>query len=216
MAAESPGRTGRAYRSPRRAQAAEETHARILDAARRLFLEHGYAPVTVGDIARAAGTAVPTVYASTGGKAAVLATIIDAAVRDPIVEHTLAEVRAAADAREAVRRTAHGVRTDNERYHDVVRVMVTAAATDESAAETLAAADADYRAALADVAAGLDGRGALRPGLALGKATDILWFLLGHQAWHLYVAELGWSWDEAERWLGEQAAIALLAPDPSG
>ncbi|WP_107081678.1 helix-turn-helix domain-containing protein [Streptomyces sp. SBT349] len=42
------------------------------DAATRLFVDHGSANVTVADIAREAGTAVPTVYASTGGKGAVL------------------------------------------------------------------------------------------------------------------------------------------------
>jgi hypothetical protein len=53
---------------------------------------------------------------------------------------------------------------------------------------------------------------ALKPGLTPGKATDVLWFYLGHQAWHLLTADQGWSWDEAEQWLGEQASSAPLDP----
>src|SRR5438034_8851410 len=68
---------------------------------------------------------------------------------------------------EVIAVTVHGVRVENERYHDVIQVMV-----------------------------------------------GILWFYLGHQAWHLLTAGQQWSWDDAERWLGEQAATALLDPGP--
>ncbi|MFD2468892.1 helix-turn-helix domain-containing protein [Amycolatopsis silviterrae] len=50
----------RPYRADRRANAAAETRTAILDAARRLFVEHGCATVTVADIAREAETAIPT------------------------------------------------------------------------------------------------------------------------------------------------------------
>jgi hypothetical protein len=47
--------------------------------------------VTVQDIAHEASTAVPTVYASTGGKAAILATLTEEAVRDPVpLEYSIA------------------------------------------------------------------------------------------------------------------------------
>lgn len=67
----------RPYRNDRRAEAAAGTRAAILEAALRLFVAHGYAKVTIGDIARKAGTAVPTVYASTGGKSAILTVLIN-------------------------------------------------------------------------------------------------------------------------------------------
>jgi hypothetical protein len=44
------------------------------------------------------------------------------------------------------------------------------------------------------------------------RATDLLWFYFGHQSWHTLVAELGWTWDEAEEWLRERAATDLLKP----
>jgi AcrR family transcriptional regulator len=208
------GNAGRPYQSPRRARAAAETRATILAAAMRLFLERGYGRVTIADIARAAATAVPTVYASTGGKSAILATLIDQAERDPVVEATFAAIRDSRTPREAIRATAHGVRVDNERYHDLIRVMVTAATLDDTATATLVESDRRYRRALARTADRLRELGALKPGMTLDRATDILWFHLGHQAWHLLVADRGWSWDDAESWLAEQISTALLDPAP--
>jgi AcrR family transcriptional regulator len=46
-----------------RARKRDETHQRIYDTAMRLFAEHGYDRVSVGDIARDAKVSVPTFYA---------------------------------------------------------------------------------------------------------------------------------------------------------
>jgi AcrR family transcriptional regulator len=208
------GKAGRPYQSPRRARAAADTRATILTTAMRLFLEHGYGGVTVSDIAQDAAIAVPTVYASTGGKAAILATLIDTAQRDPIVEATLSAVGDCRTPHEVIRVLAHGVRVDNQRYHDIIQVMVAAATLDETATATLVESDRRYRQALAQAAHRLQDLHVLKPGLTLDQATDILWFYLGHQAWQLLVSDRQWSWDDAEAWLGEQASTALLAPEP--
>ncbi|MFH9969220.1 TetR/AcrR family transcriptional regulator [Streptomyces mirabilis] len=200
----------RPYRAGRRAEAAAETRAAILDAALRLFLEHGYGKVTVGDIARESGTAVPTVYASTGGKASILAHLISKGIGDPIVDQTLVAVRASHEPREAVAIATHGVRVDNERYCALLQILITAATLDETAAETLTGANRVYRKALAIVAGQLEGMHALREGLTQGRATDILWFFLGHQSWRLYVTDCGWSWNDTEQWLADQVSAALL------
>jgi hypothetical protein len=110
---------------------------------------------------------------------------------------------------------AHGVRVDNERYHDMVQVMVAAATLDQTATATLVESDRRYRQALTQAAHRLQDLHALSPDMTLDRATDILWFYLGHQVWHLLVADRQWSWDDAEAWLGEQASMALLEPEPS-
>src|SRR5580700_1072542 len=60
------------YHSERRQEQAEATRQAILDAARTLFIERGYAGTTVADIAAAARVAVPTVYVSVGTKPEIL------------------------------------------------------------------------------------------------------------------------------------------------
>ena len=112
-----------------------------------------------------------------------------------------------------IRLAAHGTRVDNQRYHDIVRVVKTAAATDEAAAEVIAQSDRDYLRALSHVTRRLQQTRALRRGLSGRQATDILWFYFGHDAWHLFVFDRHWSWDDTERWLGEQAAVALIEGD---
>jgi Bacterial regulatory proteins, tetR family len=63
--------------TPHDAEVRVGTRATILATATRLFLAHGYGRVTVNDIAQEAHLAVPTVYASTGGKSAILSTLIE-------------------------------------------------------------------------------------------------------------------------------------------
>jgi AcrR family transcriptional regulator len=202
----------RPYRSVRRADAADETRARILDAATRLFVDKGYGKVTVNDIAREAGVAVPTVYASTGGKTAILGTIIDEAVRDPVVDETLAAVRKATDAREVINLIANGTRVDNERYRDIIEVNRTAAAVDETATEILERSNRMYRQALAAALPRLREMNALQDQMTDQRATDLLWYYFGHRSWQTLVGELGWPWDDAEEWLRERAASGLLKP----
>ena len=205
-----PEQPTRHYRSERRSAAAAATRRAILDAALRLFVERGYGRVTVQDIADEASIAVPTVYASTGGKAAVLGAIISNATHDPIVDETLAAIDECDTALEVLRVTTHGVRTDNERHRDVIAVMRDAAASDQTAAAILAESDAFYREALARTADRIQEIGALKPGVTRERAIDVLWFFLGHHAWVLLVSDQRWTWEEAERWLGAQLRAALL------
>jgi AcrR family transcriptional regulator len=178
----------------------------------RLFVDKGYGKVTVNDIAREAAVAVPTVYTSAGGKTAILATIIDGAVRDPVVDATLSAVRRAQDPREVINVIANGTRVDNERYHDIIQVNRTAAAVDQKATEILERSNLAYRAALAAALPRLREMHALQDHFTDERATDVLWFYFGHRSWHTLVAELGWTWDEAEEWLRERAATDLLKP----
>jgi len=176
----------------------------------RLFCEHGYGKVTVQDIAREASTAVPTVYASTGGKAAILGTLIEDAMGDPIVAETQSAVDQCADAREAIRVLVHGVRVDNERYHDIIQVMKDAATLDDTAAGVLARSDELYRQYLGQSVDHVRKAGTLRPGLTPERAADIAWYYLGHQSWSLLALSRQWPWDDAEQWVAEQLTAALL------
>jgi AcrR family transcriptional regulator len=59
----------------------EETHARVVAAASRLFLERGYRATTVRDVAAAAGVSVGTVM-TVGDKDALLVATFDALIGD--------------------------------------------------------------------------------------------------------------------------------------
>src|SRR5580700_9946586 len=65
---------GRVGRPPR--EQAGEVDARILDAARRVFLEHGLAGASIDEIANVARAGKPTIYARFPGKEALFAAVV--------------------------------------------------------------------------------------------------------------------------------------------
>src|SRR5260370_40977528 len=75
-----PGPVKRRYDATRRRQAADRTRAAILDAARTLFTERGYAATPMTAIADRAGVAVDTVYASAGRKPELARLLIETAI----------------------------------------------------------------------------------------------------------------------------------------
>ncbi|MGH3211684.1 MAG: hypothetical protein ACRDNO_28390, partial [Trebonia sp.] len=54
--------------------------------------------------------------------------------------------------------------------------------------------------------------GALRDGLDVTKATDMLWLYFGYAGLFAMHDDNGWSWDKAEVWLADQAIHAVLRP----
>ena len=208
-------KVARPYRSELRAKAAAQTRTTILATAMRLFLERGYAKVTVNDIAQQANLATPTVYASTGGKSAILSTLMSELQEgNPAIEEILVAIRRCRSGQEVIAVTAHGTRVTNDRYHDILQMMVAAAAVDDAAAEIRTRSDQRYRAALSDAVRRLKSLRALKKGLTEKQAVDVLWFLFGYQTWHVFVYDQHWSWDEAESFLTAQATTALTATSP--
>ena len=67
----------RRYDSTRRRQAAEQTHARILSAARELFTAQGYPATSVTQIAARAQVSVDTLYTAVGRKPQLLLAVHD-------------------------------------------------------------------------------------------------------------------------------------------
>src|SRR4051812_47450711 len=63
-----PVKEPRRYESPRRQEQARLTREAILDAARRRFLERGFAVTTVASVASDAGVSADTIYKTYGGK----------------------------------------------------------------------------------------------------------------------------------------------------
>lgn len=65
------------YDSSRRRASAEATRTRVLQAARELFVNRGFAATSVADIAKLAGVSVDTLYATVGRKPQLLLAVHD-------------------------------------------------------------------------------------------------------------------------------------------
>jgi AcrR family transcriptional regulator len=95
----SDGASGGDWRSRRR----DETRDRIYTAAMRLFEEHGFEQVSVGQIAAAAGISVPTFYAHFASKDQVVIVPVPARVISAVISEQPADLPDA----ERVRRAVH-------------------------------------------------------------------------------------------------------------
>ena len=194
----------------RREEYAEATRKAIVEAARKLFCASGYFGTKVEDIAAEARVSPATIYAVTGGKQGLLQTLMDMGTAAPNVAATHEAIAATQDPVEVIDRTARGIRRVREGFGDIARVIIQTAPHDESAAETYAVAVKRYRDALAVTAQRLADLDALREGMGVERATDILWFYFGFAGLDTLIKDNGWDCDSAEKWLAQQARKALL------
>ncbi|MFG3660956.1 TetR/AcrR family transcriptional regulator [Streptomyces sp. NPDC047706] len=201
----------RKYHSPRRTHSAAATREAILGNAHALFLERGYAGVTVGEIAEAANIAVPTVYASVGNKPSILTALLEPAISDPAIARNLAAVEASDDPRSVIELTAEGTRQTHERHWDLVYGLFYRNPPGEPAVQAVLNRGADdYVQALTRVAARLVALDGLRTDVPPSEVLDVLFFYLGPHAWMTLVGERAWSFDRAEAWIAQSACQALL------
>ena len=92
-----------------------------------------------------------------------------------------------------------------------MRIVLATAPHDPDVSEPLAAATARYREGMALTAQRLADIGALKPGVSVSAATDVLWFYFGYSSYFTLTDENGWTLARAESWLLAQASSALLA-----
>ena len=201
-----------------RSRQAAETRRRIVDAAARLFLRHGYAATSMNAIAAEAGVAVQTVYASIRTKRDVLEMVIQLTVRGEEDEVPLAagaswrEMEAEADPRHKLAMFARIHRQICQREAGLFVVLETAAAVDAEIEPLLRDKERFRYEDQRRVARSLARQGQLRTGLSARKASDIIWALAGERVYVALVQERGWSVGDFEAWLTDQLAAALL-PD---
>jgi AcrR family transcriptional regulator len=191
-----------------------QTAARIVAAATRLFLEHGYVNTTMAAVAEEAGVAVQTLYLAFGSKAAILAEVHDLAVvgageNVPVLEQPWVDhVRAETDGLRALKLVMDNGLGISERAASVYEKIQTAAA-DTEVADLLAKVRMQRLQTVRELAAIL----ATKPGFAaesLDRAADILYALVSVEVYHLYVVERDWIADEWRAWAYDDAARCLF------
>jgi hypothetical protein len=83
-------------------------------------------------------------------------------------------------------------------------------------AASLQVATARYRRSFEIVAAHLEKHRAIRSGVDVATAAEVLWFYFGYSSYYTLHNEIGWSYDRAQKWLAEGAIKALLPQDLCG
>ena len=184
------------------------TQRLIVDAARKLFLERGYAATTMDAIAEEAGVAVSTVYAAFKNKRTILRAIREAWHEQTRAREINEEASRQPDPERRLEMVVNATRRQWETGGAVVAIYQGAAAADRGAAAELREALRGRRAALDRVVEGMEG--SLRPGLDEDRAAAILRAVCRAEVYRELVGESGWSPDEYEAWLFKTLTEQLL------
>jgi TetR/AcrR family transcriptional regulator, regulator of autoinduction and epiphytic fitness len=204
--------TGRRYHSPRRLQQAETTRRAILQAARKLFGEHGYQATTLHAIAQEAAVAVPTLYAVFGSKPAILSGLVKSTGADADIRALAQGAFSEPDPVQQLRLAAKVMRSILERDADIIGLLWQAGEGDSDLAAAWQQGHRQRLARLGELMGVLASKNALKPELAIETATEILWSLSSPEIYRLLVRERGWTPQRYEDWLADTAITLLLRP----
>jgi AcrR family transcriptional regulator len=212
----------RPYNSPRRREQAAATRRQILEAAQRLFESSGWSATTMAAIAEEAGVSLKTVYLAFETKSGVLRALWNLRLRGdddeaPVGERAwYREVLEEPDPERQLRLTAQNSRMVKERIGPLLGVIRSAAPVDADSAALWNRIQSDFYENQRGIVETLHKRKALRRGLDVKRATDILWTLNHPDLWQLLVGERGWTAEQWERWFTEAVRAQLLRLDRLG
>jgi AcrR family transcriptional regulator len=193
----------------------------VLDAARALFLERGYAATTIDAISATSRVPSATVYRLFTSKLRLLQALFNATLHEgavgldgepaPVPDHPqLGALLAEPDPRVQVATFARIARDILSRGSEVYPILVTAAGSDPQAAELLAAYTRTREQGQGHLSRCLASGPSLRPGLSERAAADIVHALASPEVYRLLVTGRGWSPGQYEQWLTATLTSQLL------
>jgi AcrR family transcriptional regulator len=210
----------RSSESMSRKDRAAATRRRILEAARELFIEHGYASSTMQSIADRAGVAVQTVYFVFHTKGELLRQLIlsfggrDDEPVETMDRDWVHQAMTDADGRRSVALLVEHGTDIYARIAPLWAAFGQGAAVEPEVAETWQGIVEARRAGIHRIVDSLADRGHLRHDLAVDRAADIVYGLHRPESLAVLVGECGWSLPEYKAWMYRLLCDQLLDPRP--
>lgn len=206
--------TRRTYSSERRAQSAEQTRERILDAATLLFGRKGIDKVTIADIGERARVATSTVYGTYKSKDGLLRALMKRSLFGGSFQAAQKLLSGVTDPIELVRLTSH-----------VSRAIYASESTDlgllrnaSGFAPALKKMEQEFERIRYDMQEErlrlLFNSDNARRGLSFEEARRIMWMYTSRDIYRMLVHEGGWSPDRYQEWLSRTLIEALVAKSP--
>jgi AcrR family transcriptional regulator len=192
--------------------------AAVVQAARTLFLEQGYAGTTIKAISELSDVPPATVYRLFSSKLGILKALLDVSVAGD--DHAVAlqdrpHVRAVLADPDPVNQLSGfaGITCGiMARTEPVYRILVSAAGSDRDAAALLAEQARHRHEGQAQIARSLARSGVLRPKLRERDAADIIHALMSPEVYRLLVGDRGWTPGRYQQWLTGILIDQLLPP----
>jgi len=167
-------------------------------------------------IAAEAGVSLKTVYVVFATKSGVLRALWDLLLKGDQDDAAVAErpwyreVIEEPDAERQLRLNARNSRVVKMRIAGVLEVIRDAASVDPDIGALWGLIQSDFYDNQGTIVASLNKKKALRTGLDVTRATDILWTLNHPDMWLLLVGMRGWTPEQYERWFADTACWQLL------
>jgi len=216
-----PVKPRRRYDSSRRRAQAAQTRLDIATAARGVFEEQGYTAAGIAKIAEAAGVVVETVYRAFGSKSGLFKAVIEAAVaggaaRAAVPVEERPAIRAIIDEPDPRRQLELYAATQpgiHARVGPLLRVLQQAASSDAELADLWRRLETERLEGMSNLPRLLAQRSALRSGLSVEEARDILWTVNSQAVYDLLVEERRWSAKRYRDWIAFTLQRLLLSDD---
>ena len=205
--------TGTDHAIPVPKERVDRTRRSILDAARRLFAQRGYAQTPVRLLAREAGVAVRTVYLSFGSKQGVLMALVDLIGADAGAIETRAAAVGLVDGPEITALVARLYRNLYEGGSDVIDMVQQGAAVEAELRVALQHGHGNSRASIEATCVRLSELSLLRGDLTVDEAAGHALVLVSRDGYEEMVELRNWPPDAYESWLCRALQVALLRPE---
>jgi AcrR family transcriptional regulator len=206
---DSPLRSGRGQARTRLARRA------VVDAARALFRERGYAATTIEAVSEHSDVPSATVYRLFSSKLGILKALLDTSIVGddqplPVQERPdVASLFTEPDPYKLLAGFAGVTTAINQRTNDVYRAVTSAAGSDPAAAELLSEIQQQRDRGQGQIARSLSRAHALRSGLRERDAADLIHALMSPEVYRLLVGDRGWTPERYQQWLATTLAQQL-------
>ncbi|MGI5952426.1 MAG: TetR/AcrR family transcriptional regulator [Brooklawnia sp.] len=204
--------------SSRREQA-EKSRRKVLRAAREAFLESGYHSTTMGQIAKRAGLAVQTVSYHFGTKPRLMSELITVSVKHamgevapldrPAWEQALETATDGHELVDAILEEVHAIMMSVAQLMDVARI---GGLTDPEVQEVYESHEQWRARDFGRFVGALDDLDALREGMDVQTALDIVLTVLGPDTYRMLSVDRGWDEAKIMEWMRQTIKMLLLRP----
>jgi AcrR family transcriptional regulator len=212
-----PKSTKREYDSSRRQAQANETRRHILEAARKLFMERGYAGATAEAIAAEAGVSAQTIYAIFKNKKKILVSLMNVSPTTGVEDHTpmserpnVQAVSQERDQRRQLEMFAQVVAANLDQVAIISEIMADAARTEPDFDRILQKLNKQRLEHMTLAVQQVAANGPFRENIDEDYARDTVWTLTSPEVFLLLTQERNWSKEKYAQWLENMLTRALL------
>ena len=200
----------RAYASPVRTEAADETRARILAGAGDLFSRRGIDAVTIAEIARKSGVAGSTVYAIFKSKEGILRGLMEQSLFCGSFQSAQQILASIMDPVEMIALTSHVSRAIYESESSDLGLLRNVSGFSPSLRKIEEEFEQTRFQMQEERIRRLFAAGRARKSISFDEARRIMWMYTSRDVYRMLVLEGGWTPARYQEWLSETLVAALV------